>query len=114
MLETLEFLSKKSYGAPIKLKHEEKVSFKVTKLLKLYEALITQLKENGALLNHIRPEFLLDYQELCYFIRTSVVTHAHPVTQKLKENEWRYLSQLSWSVLLTQIIKLFYVSRINL
>ena len=40
--------------------------------------------------------------------------HAHPISQKLKENEFKYLSMMSWSVMITQIIKLFYISRITL
>ena len=35
-----------------------------------YKELIFQLKTEGALLNHIRPEFLLAYADYSYFIKT--------------------------------------------
>ena len=84
--ETLEFLTKKSYGASIKFKVDEKLNVKVAKQMKLYQTLIKALMEQGAYLNHIRPEFLMSFSELGYFLRTELVENSHPITQKLKEN----------------------------
>jgi hypothetical protein len=113
LLETLEYLTKKSYGTPLKLRTDEKINVKVTRQMKLYSTIIRTLKEQGAYLNHIRPEFLLNFQELSHFLRTNPMEHAHPISQKLKENEFKYLSMMSWSVMTTQVIKLFYLSRIT-
>lgn len=113
LFETIEFLTKKNYGAALKFKPEEKLAVKVAKQSKTYSTLIKTLMEQGAYLNHIRPEFLLAFQELGYFLRSEKVENAHPVTEKLKENQYRYLSMLSWSIMFTQIIKLFYLARVN-
>ena len=45
MLETLEHLTKKSYGAPLKLRTEEKINVKVNRQMKLYSSVIRALKE---------------------------------------------------------------------
>lgn len=100
LLETLEYLAKKSYGAPLKMRTDEKINYKVQRQFKLYSGIIQTLKEQGAYLNHIRPEFLLSFQELSHYLRTHQVEYAHPISSKLKENEFKYLSMVAWSVLI--------------
>jgi len=73
-------LTKKSYGASIKFKVDETLNIKVVKLYKLYQTVIKTLMEQGAYLNHIRPEFLMSFSELGFFLRTDQIENAHPVT----------------------------------
>lgn len=50
--------------------HTMKRSDKVQKLYKQYDELIRTLKTEGALLNHIRPEFLLSYFDFILYVKS--------------------------------------------
>ena len=114
LLTSLNFLTRKNYGSLPKFKLDEKQSEKVPKLFEVYEKVIGQLKEQGGLLNHIRPEFLMDYSDLIFYLKTNPVENAHSVSLKLNESQFRYLSMYSWASLFNQIIKMFYLARINM
>lgn len=117
LINTLNFLSKgatrKKIGMPLKFKTEPKQSTLVQKLYNQYSEIIDFLKEQGALLNHIRPEFLLAYQQLTSYMKSNEVENTHPVGNKINENQFKYLSLYSWSVLFTQILKIFYLNRVT-
>lgn len=113
LITILTFLSKKKFGSPLKFKTEPKQSQVIEKLMKQYSDIITSLKEQGALLNHIRPEYLLGYQQLLFYMKSNEVDNAHPISSKLNENQYRYLSMYTWSILMDQILKIYYLERVT-
>lgn len=81
------------------------------KLLSQYETLLKWLKENGALLNTIRPEYLLSMADFGRYLKST------PEQLQLKsrqiERRFPYLSMDAWITLLYQILKVFGLSRIT-
>ena len=113
LLLITNFLTKKSFGAPIEFDVDEKQSDKIRKTFEFYSNFIKALKEQGAYLSHIRPEFLLEHHDLLHYFRMNPVENAHAVSLKLNEEQYKYLSLYSWTVLINQIIKIFYLARVN-
>ena len=65
------------------------------KLLLQYEELVYYLKENGALLNNIRPHYLLQFQDfLCYIKSTSNEYMTNTI--RVTESTFSYLSNDAW------------------
>ena len=79
-------------------------------LLSQYSQLITYLKSNGALLNTIRPEYLLSLQDFSRYLKTSSGLQLKP---RQIERRWPYLSMDAWITLLYQIIRVFLLNRIS-
>jgi len=81
------------------------------KLITQYETLLKWLKENGALLNTIRPEYLLSMADFSRFLKST------PELLQLKarqiERRFPYLSMDAWITLLYQILKVFGIARIT-
>lgn len=73
------------------------------------------LKENGGLLNSIRPYFLLSYQDYLNYIKIDPAKD-HVALSCLRIREIRFYSiQTESRVQLTnQIVKIFYLSRVTL
>jgi len=93
--------------------HQEKTLSQ--KLIEQYEELILFLKENGALLNSIRPYYLLSYAEYLNFVKTDASKdHVALNCLKIPEARFSYLQNESWAQLTNQIIKVFYLSRVSL
>lgn len=113
LLMAIQFLSKREVPAPLKISIEERKSEKVKKVIGLYSEIIELLKGRGALLNEIRPEFLLGLSDFVYYLKHYPIDNAHPITQRLKEQDFHYLSMYSWCVVFNQILKLFYLGRVN-
>lgn len=65
--------------------------------------MIKYLKENGALLNTIRPEYFLSLSEFNSFIKNSPnlveTSHVVPYALKINEHKYAYLSNEAWTVL---------------
>ena len=61
LFETISFLSGKNLNFNAKIDLDMKKSEKIEIILRQYENLIKYLKENGALLNTIRPYYLLSF-----------------------------------------------------
>ena len=87
---------------------------RINALVDQYKELINDLKEQGCLLNTIRPEFLLPYQDLIQFFNMNPYEFAHSISKRISENMYRYLSMDSWTTLVYQILKIFYLSKINI
>lgn len=85
---------------------------KIEALIKQYSELINNLKEQGAYLNTIRPEHLLNYQDLLAYFKLNPMEFAHPYSTRLNESFFRYISADSWSTLVYQILKIFYLNRV--
>ena len=84
----------------------------VTRLLiEQYTELINYLKVNGAMLNTIRPEYLLSMAEFMRYLK-STPTQLQ-LRQRQVERRWPYLSMDSWVTLLYQIVKVFILNRTN-
>jgi hypothetical protein len=86
------------------------------RLYKQYDDLVRQLKTEGALLNHIRPEFLLSYADFTAYIKQlprTITDHLAPSAQRLPANRFSYLSIDAWTTLFYQILKVYYLSRVN-
>lgn len=114
LIMILHFFTKKAYSQPLKFKADIKKSERAEKLYQFYLEIISSLMEQGALLNEIRPEFLFGYQDYLTYIKTFPVSNVHPGVYKIKENEFNYISMHAWVVLFNQILKMFYLDRINI
>jgi hypothetical protein len=84
-------------------------------LIAQYEELILFLKENGGLLNSIRPYFLLSYQDYLNYIKIDPAKdHVAVSCLRIPENRFDYIQTESWVQLTNQIVKIFYLSRVTL
>ena len=81
------------------------------RLTSQYDSLLKWLKESGALLSTIRPEYLLNMSDFSRYLKST------PEQLQLKprqvERRWPYLSIDAWVTLLCQIIRLFCLSRVT-
>ena len=85
-------------------------------LFKQYDEMIRVLKIEGALLNHIRPEYLLSYPDYLAWIRNQPKEKFEFVPEnllKLSLQKFSYISTDSWIVLFYQILKVYYLGRIS-
>lgn len=67
-----------------------------------YDELIRSLKIEGAMLNHIRPEYLLSYADYISFVKSlpeSVLSTMSPSVVRLPANRFMYLSIDAWVAL---------------
>ncbi|CAG9335550.1 unnamed protein product [Blepharisma stoltei] len=80
-------------------------------LFKQYDDLIEYLKRNGAMLNTLRPEFLLSQNDFARFLKST------PLELQLRpkqiQHRWPYLSMDSWTTLIFQIVKLYLLNRVT-
>ncbi|KAL4497051.1 hypothetical protein ABPG72_002207 [Tetrahymena utriculariae] len=86
-------------------------------LYQQYDSLIRLLKQDGALLNHVRPQFLLGYNEYHAYIKTLSKEDAqaiHPNGLKISSHKYSYFQSDAWITLFYQIIKIYYLSRISI
>ena len=63
MFDLITYLTNKTLAFKIKIDNHLPRVGKVIALVKQYDDLLRYLKENGALLNTIRPEFLVNFQD---------------------------------------------------
>lgn len=86
---------------------------KVKALYQQYDEIIRSLKVNGALLNNIRPEYLLKSHDYNVYSKANSGITLLPSMVKLSENKFAYLSCDSWITLFYQILKIYYLSRLT-
>lgn len=104
--DTDEKLDEKSYNSCLYLKNT-------------FNYIINYLKKAGANLNTVLPEYLLDKNTFKIYIKRDEYTKSvlYPDTETLKKvislHDKIYYYE-SWLTLIYQIIKIFYISRINL
>ena len=86
-------------------------------LFKQYEECLAHLKGHGALLNHIRPEALLnrhDYVNICSHREATKLTPSQLLARKKElEKEHKRVSQPSWIAVLYQVIKVYVLNRVT-
>lgn len=98
-------------------KFEDDLSKKASQLRQQYFDLIYFLQQQGAYLNTVFPEYLLDFTFFKKYLMND------PNTAKILEPNWdknkrliaqyQYIHKESWVLLIYQILKIYYLSRIN-
>ena len=114
IFELINFLTGKTPGFKAKIDLSWKRSEKVQALMRQYHELLKFLKEGGAFLNTIRPQYLLSYLDYNAFIKTQSHENFSVSAIKISENRFNYISQDAWITLIYQILKIYYLSRITL
>ena len=104
--KSLKFFSYDSMNNSIK-------NNRIETFAKQYENLIKYLKEHGALLNTIRPHYLLGFNDFMSFLKNFSDEESY-FRKKMTEKKFWYLSNDSWITLFYQIIKIFYLAKINM
>ena len=83
-----------------------------------YCQLIRFLQECGASLNTVYPEYLLDFNLYKRYIaldkNRAMILDSKWEKSKSLPLQWKYFHRESWVLLVYQILKIFYLSRINL
>ena len=113
IFDLISYLTGKSFEFKVKILSNDKKSEKMKKTLKQYEELIKFLKENGAFLNTIRPYYLLSYVDYLLYVKLQNNENLHFSSIKLNETKFNYVSLDAWITLFYQIMKLFFLSRVN-
>lgn len=113
LFELLNFLTGKTLSFKAKIDLKWKRSEKVSALIKQYSELIRFLKEDGALLNTIRPQYLLNYLDFNAYLKSQNHENLINSAIKISEHRFSYISLDSWITLVYQILKIYYLSRIN-
>ena len=80
-------------------------------LLTQYEELINHLKINGAHLNTVRPEYLLNKDEYSKFLK--MYPKEENMKQKTIERVFPYLSMESWITTFYQILRIYFLNRVT-
>lgn len=110
--ELLEFLLKSPPSKPA-IDPTLKSADRVAALVQGYYNLLNFLKENNAMVNTVRPHFLLSHKDLLCHFKSNAVPHLVQDYYKVSEVQFRLLSLQSWTTLFLQAIKVFFVSRIT-
>mmetsp|Transcript_30929 Transcript_30929/g.28114 ORF Transcript_30929/g.28114 Transcript_30929/m.28114 type:complete len:233 (-) Transcript_30929:504-1202(-) len=113
LFEMIQHLTGKNLQVKAKFEGVNNRRERILVLHKQYDDLIRLLKENGALLNTIRPEYLLKYSDFTSFQKNNPSLHINS-TQKMAEKNFRYLSTDAWVTLFFQILKIYYLGRVTL
>ena len=53
-------------------------------------------------------------QDFMMYLKLNPMDKAHPVANKFKETDFRYLSMYSWIVLTNQIAKIYFLNRVSM
>jgi len=113
LFELMAYLTGKAPQGKAVLTNITKKLEKVQILFKQYDDFLRMLKENGALLNTIRPEYLLQSYDYNLYSKTNAGKSIVPNMIKLSEGKFAYLSTDSWITLFYQILKIYYLSRLS-
>eukprot|EP00002_Diphylleia_rotans_P025649 TRINITY_DN5079_c0_g1_i5.p1 TRINITY_DN5079_c0_g1~~TRINITY_DN5079_c0_g1_i5.p1 ORF type:complete len:2913 (-),score=444.38 TRINITY_DN5079_c0_g1_i5:284-9022(-) len=118
VVEFTEYVSGKALSGKIQKLSDVKAE-QMQQKYQQYQELISFLKQHGALLNHVRPEYLLRPDE---FYKHLVATNANFTHRSLTERmhdmrhieQWfNNLSTEAWVTIIFQIIKIFVLSRVT-
>ena len=80
-------------------------------LLTQYEELINFLKINGAHLNTVRPEYLLQKDDYSKFLK--MYPKEENMKQKTVDRVFEYLSKESWITVFYQILRIYFLNRVT-
>ncbi|EFJ49198.1 hypothetical protein VOLCADRAFT_90100 [Volvox carteri f. nagariensis] len=120
LLEIVEMLSGKSVpGKIFKLNNNRKEA--VRQLLLQYDAVLVFLKSHGCLLNAVKPEMLLEYEDFCRVMneRSTAATDNAEELEALEmwsevEMNFATVSAQAWNSMVLQIFKVFVLGRVTL
>ena len=97
---------------------EQDLNQRALQLREQYCQLITFLQECGASLNTVFPEYLLDFNLYKRYIsldkNRAIILDSKWDKSKSLPLQWKYYNRESWVLLVYQILKIFYLSRVNL
>ncbi len=113
LYDLITYLTGKTPAGKATVTPTTKKNERVQLLYKQYDDLLRLLKENGALLNTIRPEYLLKSYDYNVYSKANAGKSLAPSMIKLSDNKFAYLSTDSWITLFYQIIKIYYLSRLT-
>ena len=113
VFELIAYLTGKMPAFKAKIDGNFKRLERIRLVHKQYDDLIRYLKENGALLNTIRPQYLLSFSDFNTYLKSNPVDYVNPNAYRVTESRFHYLSVDSWLTLIYQILKIFYLTRVN-
>ena len=114
LTRVIEYFSKSTLGLKGRFTADMKKIEKVGLLYSQYLAVINFLKREGAYLNSIRPEYLLSWSDLQAHYKKNPTLNVYQGGLRIGETAHRYLSMDSWLIIINQILKLYFVNKINL
>ena len=98
-------------------KFEEDPTRKSVQLRNQYLEVIKFLQERKAFLNTVFPEYMLDYSSFIKYINQDQnrlkIMEQNWMKNKQLLIQWQYINKESWTLLFYQILKIFYLSRVN-
>jgi len=112
--DLIQFLTGKTPAGKASLTLITKKAEKIKALHKQYDDLLRVLKENGALLNTIRPEYLLRHADYNSYMKQQDNQFIQPNNIKLTENKFVYLSTDAWITLFYQTLKIYFLGKVSL
>ena len=112
IFELIDFLIKNSLEKP-DTTNTSKKNDKIKEQMESYLNLLNFLKEHNAMLNTLRPQYLLSYNDLLKYHSKLNNSNLHPNFYKLSEKRFKIISLTNWILLFNQIIKIFYINRIT-
>jgi hypothetical protein len=80
-------------------------------LLNQYEELINYLKVNGAHLNTVRPEYLLNTSDYTKFLK--MFPKEENMKPKVVDRVYPYIAMESWLTMFYQVLRIYYLNRIT-
>lgn len=80
-------------------------------ILSQYEELINYLKVNGAHLNTVRPEYLLNTSDYTKFLK--LYPKEENMKPKVVERVYPYIAMESWLTVFYQVLRIYYLNRIT-
>ena len=80
-------------------------------LLTQYEELINYLKVNGAHLNTVRPEYLLNTSDYTKFLK--MFPKEENMKPKVIEKVYPFIAMESWITIFYQVLRIYYLNRIT-
>lgn len=114
LIKTVEYYAQSSLGLKSKFSADMKKADRVKLTVDNYKAVINFLRREGAFLSNIRPEYLLGWNDLITYYKKNPIIQVSSSSSKLGETAHRYLSWDSWLIIMNQILKLYFVNKINL
>ena len=97
---------------------EQDLNLRALQLREQYCQLIRFLQECGAMLNTVFPEYLLDFNLYKRYIaldkNRAIILDSKWDKSKSLPLQWKYFHRESWVLLVYQILKIFYLSRVSI
>lgn len=112
--ELLESVTEKKMPRRFAVGPDSKGVAKITKLIENYEDLFEFLKEKSLFVFILRPCYLLSYKDFQVYIKTKQVDYVNRAYYQMSKQEFKLISYQTWTNLLLQIIKVFYLGQVTL